>query len=574
MGERNQPRISYKNLLWHIKNRNGGIIMVKEFEASEITEEHRMIIDPVGFISEIINNIGDQRDIIRELLSNAAAKEVGATKVDVRIYESDMGLAITVVDDGCGMNYTRNDKKPGRLDKFLNAAQGKQAGFESDEFGAKGLGTKLLYNSDYVEIETYDGGEYWYRVVLDKPYKTVMEDKKLATPVVHTIRAAGYPGLKKGTKITVKGWARLPSIPRDFKIDRTERYLRYYTVIGYTRMTTRHQQFPEFTVSVGGQRKILNAGFPFITAEEKTDDIKTLTFGPIETEKKTSSGKTVKILLKGGITTDTGKFQLTEETGGVWLSVNGIPYFKLATNKYARKLNLTDDFVRFVVECDDVRLNMSRSDFSYDENYDAFEDALNEAFNRIKEDQKFQKFYQNRRRELRIELQTRMNQKKEEFSSEDKRYVWYKEKMLVAEPESEYDTAALLWILEGLGALPFAKFQTLQYPGYREGVDLLVDYQEEKDTEEHKCAYVELERLFSNFIRHKHEVGQMSLAFCWRLDKGKVTLGKINATKKPYKHTYTFGDTTIPVFEIGQFPGIFVGTKKEAKEHFKNQSSI
>jgi hypothetical protein len=143
--------------------------------------------------------------------------------------------------------------------------------------------------------------------------------------------------------------------------------------------------------------------------------------------------------------------------------------------------------------------------------------------------------------------------------------------MLIAEPESEYDTAALLWILEGLGALPFAKFNTLQYPGYREGIDLLVNYQEEKDMEEHKCSYAELERLFSSFVRHKHEVGQMSLAFCWKLDKGKVTMGKINVTKKPYKHTYTFGDSTIPVFEISLFPGIFVGTKREAKDHFETQ---
>ena len=50
--------------------------MVKEFEAIETSKKHRMIIDPVGFISEIINNIGDQRDIIREFLSNAAAREV------------------------------------------------------------------------------------------------------------------------------------------------------------------------------------------------------------------------------------------------------------------------------------------------------------------------------------------------------------------------------------------------------------------------------------------------------------------------------------------------------------------
>jgi hypothetical protein len=549
----------------------------KDFEVAETTEQHRMIIDPVGFVAEIINNIGDQRDIIRELTSNAASKEVGAKKVNIRIYESDLGLAITVEDDGCGMNYTKNDITPGRLDKFLNAAQGKQAGFESDEFGAKGLGTKLLYNSENVEILTYDGGENVHRVILENPRKTVLEDKKLAIPLVYTSRATGFPTpLKKGTKITVKGWAKQQTIPRDFKFDRMERYMRYYTVIGYTKKTeTRGVPFPEFGIAVGGQSKIMNAGFPFITAEEKTqyaEDVKTLTFGPIEAEKKTHSGKTVKISLKGSITTDTGRFQLTEETGGVWLSVNGIPYFKLSKNVYARKLNMTDDFIRFVVECDDVRLNMGRSDFSYDENYEALEDSLNDAFDKIKEDPKFQKFYQNRRREFRIQMQTMMNQKKQEFSSEDKRYVWHKGRMLIAEPESEYDTAALLWILEGLGALPFAKFNTLQYPGYRKGIDLLVDYQEEKDTEENICAYVELERLFSNFIRHKHEVGQMSLAFCWKLDKGKVTLGKLNSTKKPYKHTYSFGESTIPVFELSQFPDLFVGTKKEAKEHFASKT--
>jgi hypothetical protein len=63
----------------------------------------------------------------------------------------------------------------------------------------------------------------------------------------------------------------------------------------------------------------------------------------------------------------------------------------------------------------------------------------------------------------------------------------------------------------------------------------------------------------------------MTLAFCWKLDRGKINLGTINTTKKPYKHMYSFGDTTIPVFEISQFPGIFVGNKKEAKDHFENQ---
>ena len=82
--------------------------MVVGFDVSETTEEHPMIIDPVGFICEIINNIGDQRDIIRELLSNASAREVKSKNVEIRIYESFNGLAITISDDGIGMNYTHS----------------------------------------------------------------------------------------------------------------------------------------------------------------------------------------------------------------------------------------------------------------------------------------------------------------------------------------------------------------------------------------------------------------------------------------------------------------------------------
>ncbi|MGI0016948.1 MAG: ATP-binding protein, partial [Nitrososphaera sp.] len=202
-------------------------------EVAEIGKEHKIIVDPVGLISEIINNIADQRDIIRELISNAASKEVGAKKIKIRVYESDIGLAITVTDDGRGMNYTNDPKNPGRLDKFLNAAQGKQAGFQSDEFGAKGFGAKLLYNAERVEVETWDGGENAHRVILNEPRKNILDEKKLSTPYVSKISPVVLNVKGNGTSITVKGWGGNTSIPRDFKLDRLERYLRYYTVVGY-----------------------------------------------------------------------------------------------------------------------------------------------------------------------------------------------------------------------------------------------------------------------------------------------------------------------------------------------------
>jgi len=171
----------------------------------------------------------------------------------------------------------------------LNAAQGKQAGFESDEFGAKGLGTKLLYNSSRVEMETWDGGEEWYRVILEEPRKRVLEDKELCEPVVYTMPAR--PGMqKKGTRITVKGWAGLKTVTREFKMDALVTYLAYYTVVGYTRLEDREMAFPVFELYVGGQRRELEVGFPYITPPQ-SEDSRTAVFGPIPVERKHPAGQ-------------------------------------------------------------------------------------------------------------------------------------------------------------------------------------------------------------------------------------------------------------------------------------------
>lgn len=533
--------------------------------ADEEVISHRLKVDPVGVIAEILSNLADARDGIRELLSNSAAKQVHAKHINIKVYESDEGLAFTVEDDGCGMNYTGDGN--GRLDLFLNIAKSKQSGYGSDEFGAKGLGTILLYNSRQVKIQTWDGGKYSYRVTMQNPKGSILDDKKLLSPIVYQTLAEIDPLLKRGAKVSVLGWDDKNALPKEFIINKLERYLYYHTVVGYTLPTeTRSTPLPEVHLSVRGESKTLKAGFPHILEDEHTDDLKTVIFGPVKIVKKTPKKKTVEIMLRGGVTTETSKFNLTDETGGVWLSVNGIPYFRLYTNKYAKKLGLTDDFIRFAVECADVRLNMGRSDFNKDDCYDAFEDALDDAFSQIKDDPRFQKFYAYRHKEIRIKIQQYMTKKKEEFLSPDKQFVWYKESQLIAEPESEYDVAALLWILEGLKGLPFEHFRTLQYPGYRKGIDLLVEIQEEPESEKQLCVYSELERFFSTFLKHKHDPRQMSLVICWKNDGLRGKPGSLEKTSKPYKFLYRISDTIIPVYEISSFPDIFVGTRREAKE--------
>ncbi len=526
-------------------------------------ESHKLYVEAVGVISEIISNVTDERDVLRELLSNAAAKEVKAKNVNVRIFESDRGLGFTIEDDGVGMDYTRSEISPGRLDKFLNVAQGRQAGFQSDEFGAKGFGTKLLYNSREVVVETWDGGQHAYRVIFEEPRRTVLDEKKLVEPRVQILPGVSS-GLSRGTKISVKGWNNRDTIPKEWKLEDMRDYLNYYTVCGYTR--ERDAPLPHITLRISGRQIDLKSGFPYLTPEPG-DNPRTITFGPVAKTKKTPEGKPVTVTIKGGITVDTGKFGLSDWNGGVFVSIKGIPYFQISpANKYARRLGMTDDFIRFVAECDDLRLNLTRSDFFEDETLDAFESALDETFEEIRADKKFETFYKNKKKQFKVELQQFMSKKKEEFASGKKRFVWWKGRKLLAEPESEYDTAALLWMLEGAHGLPFAHFQSIQYAGSSKGIDLLVDFQEDPQSEKKIFAYAEIEKRFSNLIRHQHDVSQMSYVFCWDVDKGHVQIGKIDQTKKPYKYKYSLSDDVVTIYELKSFPDIHVGTAPAESE--------
>jgi hypothetical protein len=530
-------------------------------------EEHDVVVDPVGVISEVINNIHDLREGIRELLSNSAAKEVRAENVEVSVYESELGLSFTVEDDGCGMDYTGDPKNPGRLDKFLNVAQGRQAGFGSDEFGTKGFGTILLYNSRQVVVETCAGGEHGHRVILEEPRRTIKEDKKLTQPKLERFPVS--PEDRTYTKVTVKGWNSIIGIPDEFRSKDLERYLQYQTVVGYT-LSELHRglPLPSFTLRVAGDTKPLTAGYPYLFEEE--DGGETITFDPITKRATLPNGSPVNVTLKGGCSTESKKFGLNERTGGIWLSVNGIPYFRLdrrRNDRLLRILNLKSDFIRFVAECNEVVMDLSRGDLSMDEANDPFFQALMETLEEVRESNKFKEFYRRTHKKRMEELATYMAEKKEEFASEERSYVYLvkngKKRYLVAEPESEYDTLTVLWKLEILDALPFERFRTLQYAGYFKGMDLLVDFQEESTSQLHKVHFAEVEHDFAGFIRHKHDPAQVNLVICWKASSKIRDPGKREKTGKPYKFIYRLGEYSVDVFVLSRLPNVKILTRRE-----------
>ena len=111
------------------------------------------IFQEVAIMKQLILEQTHPLDLIRELISNAGAREVGANNIKITYYiHPEYGHVFEVEDDGCGMNFTNRKELPGRLDRFLGLGFSAVAGLDADEFSWKGIGSKLTYNSRRIEI--------------------------------------------------------------------------------------------------------------------------------------------------------------------------------------------------------------------------------------------------------------------------------------------------------------------------------------------------------------------------------------------------------------------------------------
>ena len=519
-----------------------GTIKTKEFE-------HEISANMVGVLAEILSNITDEREIIRELLSNACAKEVNAKNVTLSVYESQLGLSISVEDDGVGMNYTGSKQNPGRLDRFLDIAYSAQAGLQADEFSYKGLGAKLLHNSRKVTVETSTGVSPSYTLEIDDPKEAIEVEKVVRRP-----RILEIPQTRPhGTKVHVLGYGGHSEITEEFQHDELKEYLRYFTVVGFTRP----RELPKITLRVKGNQEVLEPGFPFIKPPQD-DSNRTFILSP---PLKLSEGG-VSIEVKGGATVDTGDNDLVERTGGCMVAWRGIPYFWLDGRRFEKILGVSGDFVRFVIDSDNIRLNTSRSDLDYgDRSTDSFLELVNRAAHKIQEAPQFKAFLGAWHQDSAQKLAKFMERAKEDLRKA--RMVLLDGVPLHAEPRNETDAAAILWKLEGAGKLPFDHFQTLRYAGSPKGIDLLVSIKETKEAEKFEPVYCEVENRFSSFSKHGHNLAQTRICFCWEYDRIGFPDAEIHqAEGKPWKLLLTVGEHQLTVYRMIRFPGISI---EEAK---------
>lgn len=533
-----------------------------EFAAAK---QHDVLVSAPSLIKQTVQNIKHPLDLVREALSNSCAAEVKARKVILTIYKHpEYGATFDFYDDGMGMDWTGCKEGPqqGRLDRFLNLGFSGVIGVPADEFGWKGLGAKLMYWCRLLTIETISSAtQKRYKVDVLDPMSALDQ----ATPRLPEPQVAEFPvpsDKPSFTKITVYGYDG-GRWKRDYNFDRLKVYLFHRSIVGCTR-EGRTSKLPDISVKhpdLTSGEETLSPGYRFIKPSPK-GGWRTVVIDPITVKEPTDDGKdAVSVTLKGGFTLDTGdtgsEFSLTPGNlnTGVNVSVLGIPYFSLEFGDFRGDFRPASKLCNFVVECDTLNLNIERSWYVADTKSRAFEAACRKSIAKVKELPAYQAWVENVEKLRREELSESLNDRKQKLQNASQNWVYVDGKVVHVEPGNEKDTLAVLWKLEAMAKLPFQFFVSLQHTAL-EGIDLICDYQETKESQKHILESIEVEYKLQNYLDHAHVATQTGLIFCWEA-KPDPSLKRIS----DWKFLWQVQGAVVPVYVIGKFPGIEVKPK-------------
>jgi hypothetical protein len=540
--------------------RPGGIVESK-------AEPVDPVISEISLMTQLIKERQDPLALLRELISNAASVEVGARNIGITYTKDKEGHVFEVEDDGCGMDYTGDRDRPGRLDRFLGLGLSSVIGIRGDEFSWKGLGSKFAYQSRRMEIETWTGRDDFIRVEVNEPWESISQKR---TPKPHLYRSSAPDGRRPGTRVRVIGHPPHRQEERPWTREEIVNYLTHRTFVGFTH---ERPSAPQITLSVFGDTSEVAVGFR---------EVRQLTLGggtlPIdETQKAVRSGTSisVSVRLHGFATWDDRDHGLAPESlnTGLVLSVQGIPYFTLPMKEFGSRSLATatpgEGKCCLVAECNDVRedLNIGRSALVDSPKAQLLQQAIAKALAKVEESEDYRAFRQVPKTRKHVAGAGKLGATRADLETDTQKWVVYRHDdgqatVLLREPTNENDVLLLLAKLAALRLLPFEQFDILGHAGT--GPDLLVHFRETNVTPVERCAVVEVESRFANYVAHGHIPAQYARVVCWDLSTKRRM--DVKGTNNTYKLTADAGGFTVHIFCLRRMANVATLTTKELRD--------
>ncbi len=523
----------------------------------------------VGIFKNLINERQHPLDLVRELLSNAAAKEVGATRIEVGYTRDQQGHVFEVSDNGCGMDFSDDANALGRLDRFLGLGLSGIIGQRADEFSWKGLGSKLAYQSRKVMIETRSEGHSLYEVRIHEPWD-MLNTNQIPRPRITEHRGADFPC---GTRIRVLGH---PPHRQEtpFSFDEIKQYLLHRTFAGYTGSRANP---PRIVLSVADQCEALDFGWPEFRPLDFANGLE------LDAEHKTllvnlsMVRPTMTVRVRGVITWQPERYGLAKEhlNTGLILSSRGIPYFELPLDDYgAQRLvrgNPGPAKVCLVADCNRLHseMNLSRSGLVDSALTMQFQQTVALLMAQVEASAEFAAFREMRAVERRSERAAVIEQDQQSIASDDQRWVVFEGRdsgpqVLMREPKNETEVIAILGKLETLGALPFARFRTVGHPSASRRPDLFVHFQEDPWAETAQIATFQAQSQFHAIKPADEASATPPRVICWDVPaRGRRT--PMQETAKKYKFVAEGKDGPFPVYVMNRMDGLKLMTTAELR---------
>ncbi len=182
----------------------------------------RCDIDDARIFLQVIRDRRNPLEVLREGLSNSYDASASRANAIIRI-RSRRTVDVEIHDNGLGI-------RPSEFRYFFGLGFGNKIGLPT--IGNKGLGTKLFFNSDGIEVSTKLQSGGTYEATLESPLQT-LENGIVPRYNVHPKREVRLP-FRHGTSIRIRELRANSQSPL-LSIENIANYLRWFTVAGSCR---------------------------------------------------------------------------------------------------------------------------------------------------------------------------------------------------------------------------------------------------------------------------------------------------------------------------------------------------